>query len=416
MEHLNRGETVLCELLSAALHAPPSCAHSPSLRCGNDNMQTVSGASYTQEELELAVGIAEKHSVLPLLYDVLDSDRALGKNARERLVKKSRQTVFQSYRLLMLARDLVQLLKEHGIQSVLLKGSGTAGLYPVPELRKSGDIDLLLEGKEDAGRAYSLLLEKGFCRGTEHSQHHLVCVSAEGIEIELHALLAEPFDNVGMNRYLCRLQSEYFRQREEREVMGVVFPVPKPPYHAYYLLLHMLQHFLRAGFGVKLLCDWVVFWERESGADCKNTFLDLVRESKTEGFAKMITAVCVRYLGLSAERVDFLVGPEEIGAQAVEEMMAEILEAEEFGRSASDRMVVMRGTGLSDYIREFHHQTVLTYPGAGKYPILWPVLWLSMLAGFLYRNRKLRGVSSAAVLKKAGLRSRLAKQMHLFEK
>lgn len=398
MEHLNREETAFCRLLSAALHVSPY------------------SASYTGEELEAVIQIAGKHSVLPLLYDVLDSCDALGKNAREVLVKKSRQTVAQSYRLLMLTRDLVQLLEEHNIPTVLLKGCGTAALYPVPELRKSGDIDLLLEGQEEARRAYSLLLDRGFSKGKEHSQHHLVCVSPEGIEIELHALLAEPFDNVRVNRYLLELQSQYFRQWEKREVMGVIFPVPKPPYHAYYLLLHMLQHFLRSGFGVKLLCDWVVFWEKEDGADCRDTFLALARKSGTEGFAKMITAVCVRYLGLPAERVGFLVGPKEIQAQAVSELMKEILEAEEFGRSSSDRMVVMRGTGLTDYVREFHHQTMLTYPRAGKYPILWPALWVTMLAGFLYRNRKLRGVSSAAVLKKAGLRSRLARQMHLFEK
>lgn len=412
MERLNREELAFCELLSAALHEPPSCAQPPSLT----ERTSYHSASYTEKELESVIQIAGKHSVLPLLYDVLDSCEALGESARELLVKKSRQTVVQSYRLLMLTRDLVQLLREHGISAILLKGCATAALYPVPELRKSGDIDLLLEGREEARRAYSLLLEHGFLKGNEHSQHHFVCVSPEGIEIELHALLTEPFDNIGVNRYLLRLQSEYFRQWEEREMIGVAFPVPKPPYHAYYLLLHMLQHFLRSGFGVKLLCDWVVFWEQEDGTDCRNTFLALARESGTEGFAKMITAVCVRYLGLSAERVRFLVGPKEIQAQAVGELMAEILEAEEFGRSSSDRMVVMRGTGLTDYVREFHHQTMLTYPRTGKYPILWPALWVVMLAGFLYRNRKLRGVSSAAVLKKAGLRSRVAKQMHLFEK
>ena len=36
--------------------------------------------------------------------------------------------------------------------------------------------------------------------------------------------------------------------------------------------------------------------------------------------------------------------------------MDEILTAEEFGKSANDRMVVMRGNSPADYMREFHHQ------------------------------------------------------------
>lgn len=38
----------------------------------------------------------------------------------------------------------------------------------------------------------------------------------------------------------------------EIEIMGYPIPVVSDAYYAYHLLLHMLQHFLRAGFGLKL--------------------------------------------------------------------------------------------------------------------------------------------------------------------
>mgnify|MGYP007135796357 CR=1 FL=1 len=38
-----------------------------------------------------------------------------------------------------MSRYVTGLLKDAGIDTILLKGSGVAGLYPVPELRKSGE-------------------------------------------------------------------------------------------------------------------------------------------------------------------------------------------------------------------------------------------------------------------------------------
>ena len=70
----------------------------------------------------------------------------------------SRTTVRQSYHLLFLTRDLVRLLEERGIPVLVLKGCGVAELYPVPELRKSGDVDVLIPG--NCVEAAAELLEK----------------------------------------------------------------------------------------------------------------------------------------------------------------------------------------------------------------------------------------------------------------
>ena len=98
----------------------------------------------------------------------------------------------------------------------------------------------------------------------------------------------------------------------------------------------------------------------------------------------------------------------------IEELMAEIFEAEEFGHSGQDRMVTLRGTKITDYVREFHHQMKLTYPRAGRIVVLYPLLWGMTLCGFLYRNRTLRKVSSRQILQKAKKRSQITEQMRLF--
>lgn len=399
MEHLlNREQLELCRLLSLALHNKALERLSPDV------------------DYARVIAVAESHKVMALLHPVLEH-AGLQESIWKIVDRKGEQTVRQSYRLLMLSRYVIGLLKENGIDAILLKGCGTAAWYPVPELRKSGDIDLLFKSEDETRKALQILAQQGFVTTEDQpANHHIVCESRDSVSLELHMSLAEPFDSEKTNRFLADCQKEYFAHRRVVDCMGVAFELTSDGYHAFYLLLHMLQHYVRAGFGVKLLCDWVVFWESPLSEEEKKIFLRLTQESGTFGFAVMMTRVCVKYLGLREKQVEFLmqVEPKDV-CDLTEELMAEIFEAEEFGHSSKDRMVVLRGTGLMDYAREFHHQMKLNYPKAGKIMVLYPVLWIMTLCGFLYRNRTLRKVSGRQILKKAKKRSLLTEQMRLFQ-
>lgn len=399
MEHLlNREQLELCRLLSLALHNKALERLSPDV------------------DYARVIAVAESHKVMALLHPVLEH-AGLQESIWKIVDRKGEQTVRQSYRLLMLSCYVIGLLKENGIDAILLKGCGTAAWYPVPELRKSGDIDLLFKSEDETRKALQILAQQGFVTTEDQpANHHIVCESRDSVSLELHMSLAEPFDSEKTNRFLADCQKEYFAHRRVVDCMGVAFELTSDGYHAFYLLLHMLQHYVRAGFGVKLLCDWVVFWESPLSEEEKKIFLRLTQESGTFGFAVMMTRVCVKYLGLREKQVEFLMQaePKDV-CDLTEELMAEIFEAEEFGHSSKDRMVVLRGTGLMDYAREFHHQMKLNYPKAGKIMVLYPVLWIMTLCGFLYRNRTLRKVSGRQILKKAKRRSQLTEQMRLFQ-
>ena len=75
-------------------------------------------------------------------------------------------------------------------------------------------------------------------------------------------------------------------------------------------------------------------------------------------------------------------------------------------------MVALRGDGFFDYVREFHHQTVLAFPKLSKTIVLLPGLYLIVLVRFLKNNKTRRGgQSAAAILKDAGRRGRLTKKL-----
>lgn len=100
---------------------------------------------------------------------------------------------------------------------------------------------------------------------------------------------------------------------------------------------------------------------------------------------------------------------------SAKEFIQEVLEAEEFGKSSGERMVMLRKPGLSGYVLEFHHQMHLNFPKAGRWFLFWPVLWTVTLVRFLRNNRKIRGVSGRTILRKASERSRVMEQMKLWK-
>jgi len=328
--------------------------------------------------------------------------------------------VLQNYKLLYLTNYVVKNLAPSGITVVVLKGPSTATYYPVPELRKSGDIDLLIAKNDDFELACKILTKMGFDPVEKnHANHHVSFQSNDGIMIEIHTMLAEPFDNQKINEYLRNLAVDYNDNIQEENLLGSILPVAKDGYHAFYLLLHMIQHYLRSGFGLKLLCDWVVFWNRDIFEYDVDKFLFMVKDCGLEGFTERITALCIKYLGLEEQNVSYLINQftnyNTITEEELEIFLIDIIEAEEFGRSSNDRMVMLRGTSIIDYAREFHHQMRLNLPKISKVKILWPVLWGYTLIIFLYNNRKIRKVSCFEVLQRAASRSKNKEAMHLFK-
>lgn len=362
--------------------------------------------------------LAKSHAVCSLLYDVLADRADLPEEFKKISAVESRKAVLQSYRLLFLSRAVVDLIEELGVPALILKGTCISRLYPVPELRKSGDIDVLLLKPERINDVCRRLEDSGFTLDPDqHSAHHVGMRTPDHIEVEIHTLFTDPFDGKSINQCIKDVIAHCTDSIVLEDVMGVRLPRLGDAHEAYALLLHMLHHFIRAGFGLKLLCDWVVFWNRTYSKETEALYQKLIKDSGIKGFSDIVTKTCVRYLGLKYENVQFMFDGKdsEPNEADVDTFIRDIFDAEEFGGSDQSRMVALRGTTIFDYWREFHHQTCLNFPRASKVFLLWPGLWAVALWRFLRNNRKQRGVSTRLILKSARERGKLIKKLNLFE-
>ena len=88
---------------------------------------------------------------------------------------------------------ITQTMKKQGICAIILKGAATASYYPVPELRKSGDIDILIPEEGSYHRAVRILKEEGFVAVLTKS-----CVKYLGLREENVSFLLDEAISDGM--------------------------------------------------------------------------------------------------------------------------------------------------------------------------------------------------------------------------
>ena len=382
-----------------------------------EKRDSVSFDDYTSEDIEKTIKTAKGHVVAPFIFDAF-TQSALKEKVNETYLKEltytTKQTVIQSYRLIFLTKYVCGLLKENGIDTVVLKGIAAAREYPEMLYRKSGDVDLYLLEKSKEKEAVEVMKNAGFLFFEEDQKenHQTVLVSSDGIKIELHTMITEPFSDKRANERIALFEESIKDYAGNVNIWGSDFPVLQRGAFAFTLLLHALQHFMRAGFGIKLLCDMAALFENGLNDKEKETYLYLINDCLLTGFSKVILSVCVYYLGIDKDKV-----PHELcEIEKCDAFLEDVLKAEEFGRNDVNRMAVVSGNGLWGYFKEFHHQMKLSFPKASKVFIIIPVLWVITLVRFLINNKKVRKTTAAEIFKNAGERSKMARELEIFER
>lgn len=369
------------------------------------------------------VRLAGIHKLSALVFDEFKMLSLCPPALMRQIDQMALSTVNTSFDLIYVSGDISERLKQNGIPFVIIKGITAASYYKQPLCRKSGDIDLLIP--------QSILYEAvDVCKGIgyevkeiQRAHHHVVMAKEGSPDIELHTMLAEPFDDTGVNELLAKRLSCLFEDYEKekncfqtKDILGFSFEMLSDAYMAYELLLHMLQHYLRSGFGIRLLCDWVVLWNNPECESAADEYLSLVDECGIKGFSDIITSVCVRYIGLDERALNLLKVNTSFTDEELEIFFSEFLSAGEFGKTSKDRMVSLRGDRPSDYFREFHHQMKLNFPKVSRFFLIWPILWIVTFVRFMVNNKKVRNVKLSAVVTKAGERGKLNRKLGLFSR
>lgn len=165
-------------------------------------------------------------------------------------------------RLNQLAVDVISLLAEHNIHATLIKGYSLSGLYPDPDMRDFGDVDIYV-GEEHYHRA-AQIVSAAYHDAHWHSDIrggiHFILVLDENQDrvVELHRVTMEFHDKKADKLYQSFTKKYLASPTSTVSIGDTMVPVPPAAYNALYVFMHAWHHFESSGVGFRQLADWAL--------------------------------------------------------------------------------------------------------------------------------------------------------------
>lgn len=219
-----------------------------------------------------------------------------------------------------LADAMVQALEEAGIDHILMKGYVLRDLYPVPELRTFGDVDIVIR-PEDRSKSHELMLSRNYRADTDWEP--VFSYSKEMEHYEFH------IDIMEIDASLTGVRQTYFRRMWEHAV-----PVSAhsyrftPEFHFLYLLTHIAKHIHHSGAGARMYLDIAAFIRHFR--DCLNWQALIPELEKLEllDFAEVVFGAVEDWFGIPCP-----ISRRQISPELLRDFTEFTLEAGVFGRS-----------------------------------------------------------------------------------
>ena len=143
--------------------------------------------------------------------------------------------------------ELETLLARLGLHGCILKGTSLSHLYPNPERRMCGDIDLWIAGNRDS--IIDTFEKAGIpISGIIYQECKADIFSDTVVEIHFHpSKMYNPFTN-------ARLQRFFEKNSPIREDVAITYPDAK--FNAVFCMAHMFRHYLEGGIGMRQMMDY----------------------------------------------------------------------------------------------------------------------------------------------------------------
>lgn len=211
----------------------------------------------TQQEWESLFMEAQRQAVLGVLFVGVSRLKDLRRPPMGLVAQwvREAETIRQTNMLINEeARRLTALFEAEGMSTAILKGPANTRLYPYPESRQPGDIDIWVEGGQE--RVLELLRKMGL--GFDEKEvfyHHVHLQNTNvGVSIEIHYRPSSGNLNQRTNR---RLQTFLRHQLSLGTIMSEEgFRVPSMVFALTMQLAHIQRHVLTEGVGLRQVIDY----------------------------------------------------------------------------------------------------------------------------------------------------------------
>ncbi len=196
------------------------------------------------------------------------------------------------------AQHLAKVLAAADIPMMILKGLSMSRLYPIPQHRPCGDIDIWLYGKQ---RQADELLRTKYGIKIDEDEHHHTVFFVDGVMVENH------FDFLNVHAHTSNREIEHILQRlatqsgETLETGGCRIFLPPANFNALFLLRHAAAHFAAVDIGLRHLLDWALFVQRYHDKIDWAQLESIARAQNMHRFLHCMNALAIDALGIAPD-------------------------------------------------------------------------------------------------------------------
>ena len=226
--------------------------------------------------------------------------------------------------------NLCRKMEETGIRVFVFKGQTLAAIYPDSSLRQSGDIDFFVHPDDwEKASKWAAEFSGEDIKNTNSLKH--VEWNKEEVQYEMHNLLAT-FTSPRHRKYWKKVEKELWQTSWTVNIEGYDVPTLSPVYNILYVFVHLFQHFIKDGIGLRQIVDWymlLTIYRLEANdvelLECHLNGLGL--RKAFIGFGAILTD----YLELEPESFPFAISAEEHKEAPL--LIENILELGNFGQN-----------------------------------------------------------------------------------
>lgn len=260
------------------------------------------------EEWKQLFALAEMHSVLPLVFDAVYANPSLSQLDELWLAGLKRKVRHQVFTQTLRTKEFLDLnrnLQAAGVKPLVVKGIICRNLYPCPDQRRSGDEDVLIP-VDQLETCHRILTEFGMeaDAGDMQEAYEISYRKKSGaLHVELHKHLFPPESDAygDLNQFFAQV----FDCAICEEIQGDSVYTLDWTDHLFYLICHAFKHFLHSGFGIRQVCDIVLYANTYGNRVNWGKVLENCRRIRADRFAAALFRIGETYLVFDPDRAQY---------------------------------------------------------------------------------------------------------------
>ena len=268
--------------------------------------------------------------ILPILaYMDKKWDIIKDENIKKELVDCYYQAIAVNFNKANMFEFVSQKLSENKIPHMPVKGWYIRTLYPVPELRTFGDIDILIN-KQDRQKTDKIFTENGY--SIKDNWEPTYSYDKGALRCEVHTELMD--SDLGKGEQVITYFSEALKTAE-KDVSERYSP--QKDLHLMYLFCHLAKHLYKGGAGIRMYMDIALFLKANSGTLDFEKIYENSKKLHLDCFFKTVLLACSEWF-----QIDLPFEINDINPDNLEALKKYTFGSDLFGKTRDKSIISLR--------------------------------------------------------------------------